>query len=114
MRASVRSGVALSLAGMATGGLVALSAGSAQAAQSVTVAENPTTKPVKVCRYIVNARHGLSVREKPHGKKIGHLAYKKVVYAGKCNNPRGWVKLRKGVKKEYIGKYVYRPYLKRH
>jgi hypothetical protein len=112
MRTSIRTGVALSIAGLATGGITMLASGAAEAAATPTEASAAAMGPV--CRYTVEARHGLNVRETPGGKKIGALHNGKIVFAKKCRNPRGWVKLRGGVKKKYMKKYVYRHYLARY
>lgn len=109
MRTSIRTGVALSVSGLAMGGVALLSAGAAEAS-ATTRLQGP------VCRYDVEAMHGLNVRKKPAGKKIGALATGTIVFAKKCNNTRGWVKLR-GVPPKYkkLNKgWVARMYLGRY
>ncbi|MBO2452931.1 hypothetical protein J4573_37975 [Actinomadura barringtoniae] len=106
--------MALSIAGLATGGAVMLASGAADAATAAPTQDGAAVAMSPVCRYTVGAMHGLNVREKPAGKKIGALRNGKIVFAKKCRNPRGWVKLRGGVKKKYMKKYVYRHYLARY
>lgn len=89
MRTTIRTGVALSVAGLATGGIVALSSASAEAAV--------VTKPGPICPYRVAKYPHLHVWDlPPHrgGSSIGTVPYKYIVYARKCNNPTGYVKIR--------------------
>lgn len=116
MRTSIRTGVALSIAGLATGGIALLSAGAAEAMTTQQATQAAARLAHPVCRYDVEARHGLNVRKKPAGKKIGKLGWGDIVFAKKCSNPRGWVKLR-GVpdkKKKLNGGWVARGYLARY
>lgn len=111
MRTTIRTGVALSVSGLAMVGFM-LASGPADAATTKAPTAMAAASPV--CRYTVNARHGLHVRKKPAGKVIGRLPNGKIVFAKKCKNPHGWVKLRGGVKKKYLKKYVERRYLVRY
>jgi len=113
MRTSVRTGFALSIAGLATGGAVMLASGAAEAAAAAPTQDSAVAMG-PVCRYTVESQRGLNVRKTPAGKKIGALRNGKIIFAKKCNNPRGWVKLRGGVKKKYMKKYVFRHYLARY
>ncbi|TDD84085.1 hypothetical protein [Actinomadura rubrisoli] len=112
MRSTIRTGIALSISGLATGGLALLApASEAQvttAPTSVAVAQRPP-----VCRYTVEARHGLHVRQKPGGRILGVLPNGKIIFAD-CRATHGWVQLRGGVKQKFVGKYVAHRYLARY
>ncbi|MCP2335173.1 hypothetical protein [Actinomadura rupiterrae] len=114
MGATVRRGIALAITGIGLGGAALLASGAAEAATPSTAPATGAAASGPVCRYVVDAEHGLHVRQIPNGKILGILPDGKIVFAKKCNNPRGWVKLRGGVKPSWLLKYVYRPYLHRH
>ncbi|GAA2155895.1 SH3 domain-containing protein [Actinomadura napierensis] len=65
-----------------------------------------------VCRYEVNARSGLNVRETPNGRLVPPpLPYRKHIGAD-CTATNGWVRLRQSVPANQVGKWVFRAYLK--
>lgn len=89
MRTTIRTGVALSVAGLATGGVMALA--SAAPAQAATVAA-----PGPICSYYVARKPYLNVwsSNSTSSTHMGKVLYGYVVYARKCKNPNGWVKIR--------------------
>lgn len=119
MRTSIRTGVALSISGLAMSGTVVLTSASAEAATTQTPTAATTTASTtapearRMCPYYVWPRRGIFVHRKPHGKKIGHLHHGEIVFA-RCERPYSWVKLRENVRPRFIGKWVYRPYLVRY
>ncbi|SNR37571.1 SH3 domain-containing protein [Actinomadura mexicana] len=68
--------------------------------------------PIRVCRYEVTARSGLAVRNGPgtRFKQVGTLPHGKHIGAD-CKNS-GWTQLRQSVPQAWIGKWVFRTYLK--
>ncbi|WP_433475229.1 hypothetical protein ACQPZP_42305 [Spirillospora sp. CA-142024] len=103
MSTKIRSGLALSLSGLALTGLVAAgpAAGASVTEQrtvtstSAAVAAAPSAQQARVCRYVVIARHGLRIHRRPsiHSRVIGHLRFRQRVLAD-CRSHRGWVQLR--------------------
>lgn len=109
MRTTIRTGVALSVAGLATGGIVALT--SAAPAQAAVV-----TYPGPICPYHVARWPKLNTWSLPKhrgGIVTGSVPYGYIVYARKCNNPTGWVKIRQkdpnwpigGLHKDYVKRW---------
>ena len=89
MRTTIRTGVALSVVGLATGGVVALA--SATPAQAATAAA-----PGPICSYYVAKKPYLNVWSGPStgSTHMGKVRYGYIVYARKCKTPTGWVKIR--------------------
>lgn len=92
MRTTIRTGVALSVAGLAAGGVMALA--SATPAQAATAAA-----PGPICPYYVAKKPYLDVWSRKstssaNGNHMGKVLYGYVVYARKCKEPTGWVKIR--------------------
>ncbi|GAA2609333.1 hypothetical protein SMC26_31340 [Actinomadura fulvescens] len=115
MRTSIRTGVALSISGLAMSGAALVTSSGAGAATTQAPAAKPAAASTQaaICRYTVEAKGGLYVRRTPGGRIVGRLRNGKIVFA-KCQRPHGWVKLRGGVKRHLIGKWVYRPHLARY
>ena len=116
MRTSTRTGMALAVAGAASG-LTLLSGGAVAGAATAHTTEAATTvnqaaAPLPACRYVVTAKHGLAVRMGPGVKfhQVGTLKYGAHITAD-CKNS-GWTQLRGGVPQAWIGKWVSRTYLR--
>lgn len=111
MTTRMRRYVATAVAALAVTGFTTLTAGSADATTTAPAADGMTSGGV--CRYYVNAKGGLNVRNTPGGKVIGALPYKTHLSA-RCTEPsKTWARLRAGVPKKFIDKYVFREYLTR-
>ncbi|WP_433465140.1 SH3 domain-containing protein [Spirillospora sp. CA-128828] len=104
MSTNIRSGLALSLSGLALTGLVAAgpAAGASVTEQRTVTSASasvaaPPAQQVRVCRYVVVARHGLRIHRRPsiRSRVIGHLRFRQRVLAD-CRSHRGWVHLRAG------------------
>ncbi|MFC5180028.1 hypothetical protein [Actinomadura harenae] len=115
MGATTRRSIALAIAGVGLSGVTLLSSGAAEAATpaAASKATAVTGWSSPVCRYRVAPRIGLHVRVWPNSWIIGALKHNHHVYAKKCRNPRGWVRLRGGVRDDLRHHWVFRRYLHR-
>ncbi|MDL4816150.1 hypothetical protein [Actinomadura opuntiae] len=109
MRTSARTGLALAVAGAASG-LTLLSGGAAALAAPSAPHGGPAAT---ICRYEVTARSGLNVHKTPRGKLIPPpLKYRLHIGADCKSSHGGWVQLHQSVPKNQIGGWVFRQYLK--
>lgn len=109
MKTTARGGIALAAAGAATSGLALLGGGAAYAATTTDHAA------ARTCSYKVVTRGAdLNVRSGPSTKYrvVGHLKNGKHVTADCKKKSDSWTRLRGGVPKNLIGKWVYGAYLK--
>ncbi|MQY02916.1 hypothetical protein [Actinomadura macrotermitis] len=119
MRTSVRTGVALSVSGLAVSGFALLggpaeasAARTATASAATTTAAAGATEAGRICRYKVRGRHGARVYRWPGGRVVGHLHRGKVVYA-RCHGSHGWNQLFGKVRHRLRYKFVHQSRLVR-
>ncbi|MEV5574998.1 hypothetical protein AB0L06_33590 [Spirillospora sp. NPDC052269] len=114
MGATTRRSIALAIAGAGLSGATLLSSGAAEAAApAAPQGAMAASSSSPICRYRVTPWIGLNVRVLPNGRIVGALRHNHRVMAKKCRNPRGWVRLRGGVRPSWMGRFVFRPYLQR-
>lgn len=112
MRSSTRTGLAVAVAGAASG--LTMLGGGAAAAAAATTASPAQPGAGDLCRYEVIARHGLRVRETPRGKVIPPaLKFGTRVIADCTPSHGGWVELHGGVPVSQRHGSVFAKYLKR-
>lgn len=112
MRSSTRTGLAVAVAGAASG--LTMLGGGAAAAAAATTASPAQPGAGDLCRYEVIARDGLRVRETPRGKVIPPaLKFGTRVIADCTPSHGGWVELHGGVPVSQRHGSVFAKYLKR-
>ena len=112
MRSSARTGMAVAVAGVASG--LTMLGGGAAAAAATSAASPEQPGAGDLCRYEVIARDGLRVRETPRGKIIPPaLKFGTRVIADCTPSHGGWVELHGGVPVSQRHGSVFAKYLKR-